>query len=280
MPELPEVETARRVLEQELTAATVEAVGIRNPQVIARPSAADFGEALTGRRIAGFGRRGKYLHMHLDGDGTVVVHLRMTGHLSVAPPGLPEEKHTHVRFDLGDGRSLRFTDPRRFGRLWLVDTGDEGSCCASDLGPEPWDPLLTGDLLRERLGRSRRAVKSCLNDQGVVAGIGNIYSDEILFCAGIRPDTPGCALSSDDFERLAGLIPDRMGFFTEANAVTPCEYAEDAGRRYRNTPHLQVYGRAGRPCTVCGTTLVRTVVGGRGSVHCPCCQPPAPAAKN
>ena len=275
MPELPEVETARRVLERELSGSRIESVDVRQPRIVARPSASAFGTAVAGRTVAGFGRRGKYLHMHLDGDGTVVVHLRMTGHLSVAEAGAPEAPHTHLCMAMADGRELRFADPRRFGRLWLVATGDEGSCCASGLGLEPWDPRLTGGFLRERLGRSSRAVKACLTDQGIVAGIGNIYSDEILFCAGIRPDTPGNLLSSADFEHLAELIPERMGFFTEMNAVTPEEYAEDAGRRYRNTPYLRVYGRAGQPCDVCGTALVRSVVGGRGSVHCPRCQPPA-----
>ena len=115
-------------------------------------------------------------------------------------------------------------------------------------------------------------MKSCLLDQGVVAGIGNIYSDEILHAARIRPDRPACSLSAEEWERLAEAIPRVMRFFTEKNLVTFAEYRQSVGLEYRNTPWLRVYGHAGEACDICGTALERLVIGGRGSVFCPHCQ--------
>ena len=126
--------------------------------------------------------------------------------------------------------------------------------------------------LQARLGKRKKAIKACLLDQSVVAGIGNIYSDEILFTAGIRPDKPGDALADGDFERLASAIPERLNFFIEKNAISFEEYALSKGRDYRNTPYLQVYGKGGKPCPACGATLRRIVLGGRSSVFCPHCQ--------
>ena len=115
-------------------------------------------------------------------------------------------------------------------------------------------------------------MKSCLLDQSVVAGIGNIYSDEILHAARIRPDRPACSLSAEEWERLAEAIPRVMRFFTEKNLVTFAEYRQSAGLEYRNTPWLRVYGHAGEACDICGTALERRVIGGRSSVFCPNCQ--------
>ena len=204
MPELPEVETVRRVLAPQLCGLTVEEAVTGRPEVIAYPAADEF-------------------------------------------------------------RS-------RFGRLWLLREGEDGVCGLDALGPEPFDAGLSAGYLSARLGSSRRAVKECLLDQSVVAGIGNIYGDEILFAAGIAPDRPARSLEREEWERLASMIPDRLAYFIEKNAITPQEYLETRGRDYRNTPFLQVYGHGGEPCPVCGAELRRAVIGGRGSVFCPQCQ--------
>lgn len=273
MPELPEVESIRRVLEPQLTGLRIESVVVRRPEVVAHPDGGEFCRLIAGRTVSGMGRRGKYLLIMLDGGDRIAVHLRMTGCLLLALADLPEEKHTHLVFRLNSGGELRFSDTRRFGRLWLLRQGEADTYSGMEsLGMEPFDPALSAEYLHSSWGGRKRAIKECLLDQGVVAGIGNIYSDEILFEARIRPARPACTLTGKEWERLARAIPERLSYFVEKNATTPEAYLETRGRDYRNTPFLQVYGKAGEPCPVCSRPLVRMAIGGRSSVFCPNCQ--------
>ena len=241
--------------------------------MIAHPAAVEFGQAVAGQTIDGMGRRGKFLQILIKGGYTLVLHLRMTGCLLLTPSDYPLEKHTHVIFHLRDGRELRFIDTRRFGRFWLIRSRKDDTYSSIDrLGPEPFGARLSAEYLRASLGRRKRPIKDCLLDQGVVAGIGNIYSDEILFTVKIRPDRPANSLTTEEWQRLAAAIPKRLSYFTETNATTPEEYLAGRGQDYRNTPFLQVYGREGEPCPVCGNVLHRVVIAGRSSVFCPCCQ--------
>ena len=273
MPELPEVESVRVALEAPLRGRRIEGVRLPDERCAAHPAAEAFCDSLRGREFSALGRRGKFLYAALDDGGKLVVHLRMTGRLLLAEAGEASAAHTRAAFLLDDGRELRFVDSRRFGRLWLLRPGEEDTYTGmAGLGPEPDDPALDAAYLRCVCGRSRRAVKSCLLDQSVVAGIGNIYSDEILHVARIRPDRPACSLSAEEWERLAEYIPRVVRFFTEKNLVTFEEYRQSAGLEYRNTPWLRVYGHAGEACDICGTALERRVIGGRSSVFCPNCQ--------
>ncbi len=273
MPELPEVETVRRVLEQELSGGTVEDVILNRPEVIAHPDGEAFSRRVRGQTVAGFDRRGKFLKMLLGNGDTVVVHLRMTGSLVPGPAEEEVEKHTHVIFRFQGGTDLRFRDPRRFGRIWLLERGEEDTVTGIErLGPEPFDPCLTGDWLRAHCGHRKKCVKECLLDQRIVAGIGNIYAGEILFRARIRGDRPAFRLTAEEWERLAGEIPRCLAWYIEKNEVTPEEYRKSRGEDYRNTPYLQVYEHAGEPCPVCGEILKSKVIGGRGTVWCPRCQ--------
>lgn len=272
MPELPEVETVRRVLEPHLLKRTIAGLRICNPQIIAAPSSDRFAAGVTGQKIAAFVRRGKFLRLLFDGGDFLTVHLRMTGSLIVRPQGAPAEKHTHLAFALDDGNELRYEDVRRLGKFWFAECGEKDLSGVEKLGVEPSDAALTAAYLCGKCRKSRKPVKSMLLDQSIVAGIGNIYSDEILFAAGIRPDRPCCALSDGDFERLAAAIPERLAFFTEKNEVSFEEYISGRGKDYRNTPYLQVYGKGGGACPVCAATLQRIVLGGRSSVFCPHCQ--------
>lgn len=273
MPELPEVETIRRALEPQIRGLTIAAVTVNRLEVIAHPAAEEFCQALTGQTIAAMTRRGKFLGVLLDSGDHIVLHLRMTGCLLLTPADCPTERHTHVVFHLSSGDELRFSDPRRFGRLWLLRRGEDDLYSGMNgLGPEPFDSSLTAAYLRQRLGGRRRTIKECLLDQGVVAGIGNIYSDEILFACGIHPARPARELTDAEWARLVAAIPDRLGYFIEKDSLTPEEYLESRGRDYRNAPFLQVYGRGGEPCPNCGATLCRGMVGGRSSVFCPRCQ--------
>ena len=273
MPELPEVESVRVALEAPLRGRRIEGVRLPDERCAAHPAAEAFCDGLRGRAFSALGRRGKFLYAALDDGGKLVVHLRMTGRLLLAEAGEASAAHTRAAFLLDDGRELRFVDARRFGRLWLLRPGEEDTYTGmAGLGPEPDDPALNAAYLRGACGKSRRAVKACLLDQSVVAGIGNIYSDEILYVARIRPDRPACSLSAEEWERLAEYIPRVVRFFTEKNLVTFEEYRQSAGLEYRNTPWLRVYGHAGEACDICGTALERRVIGGRSSVFCPNCQ--------
>ena len=273
MPELPEVESVRVALEAPLRGRRIEGVRLPDERCAAHPAAEAFCNGLRGRAFSALGRRGKFLYAALDDGGKLVVHLRMTGRLLLAEAGEASAAHTRAALRLDDGRELRFVDARRFGRLWLLRPGEEDTYTGmAGLGPEPDDPALNAAYLRGACGKSRRAVKACLLDQSVVAGIGNIYSDEVLHVARIRPDRPACSLSTEEWERLAEYIPRVMRFFTEKNLVTFAEYRQSAGLEYRNTPWLRVYGHVGESCDRCGAALKRTVIGGRSSVFCPNCQ--------
>lgn len=273
MPELPEVETIKRVIEPQIQGLTIENVTVKRPEVTAYPTADEFCKLLTGQTVSHMARRGKFLVIQLNSNDRIILHLRMTGCLLLTSADYPEEKHTHVIFRLNNGKELRFSDTRRFGRLWLLKNGEADTYSGIEkLGTEPLDKLLAAEYLKALLGKRKKAVKECLLDQSVIAGIGNIYSDEILFTAGIYPARPANSLNMEEWERLAAAIPERISYFIEVNKITPEEYLETKGQDYRNTPFLQVYGQEGKPCPKCGEMLCRMVVGGRGSVYCPVCQ--------
>mgnify|MGYP001389456586 CR=1 FL=1 len=273
MPELPEVETVRRMIEPQLAGRTIAAVDIRNPQIIAHPDAGRFAELLQGKTAAEMSRRGKFLTIHFAGGDRLCLHLRMTGQLLVTPADEPVEKHTHLILSLSDGEQLRYTDVRRFGRFWYFQKGETDDLTGqSSLGPEPTDPTLTAAYLKAKLGGGKRPIKEALHDQTVVAGIGNIYSDEILFASGIYPGTKCALLSDRDWENLAQRIPEIILWGIGANEMTPEEYLAGKGRDYRNMSGLRAYGRAGQPCRVCGSTMEKMTVGGRTSCFCPQCQ--------
>ena len=273
MPELPEIEAVKRVIEPQIQGLAIEQVMVNRPEVVAHPSTDEFCTRITGQFFTEIDRRGKFLILCLSGGDKVVLHLRMTGCLLVTPADYPEEKHTHLVFHLSDSRELRFSDTRRFGRFWLLRQGEADTYTGMEkLGAEPFEPGFSGEYLSTRLGKRKKAIKECLLDQNVIAGIGNIYSDEILFAARIHPERPASTLTKEEWNRLASVIPERLAFFIEKNETTPEEYLETKGQDYRNTPFLQVYGHGGEPCPICGKTLCRTVVGGRSSVYCPTCQ--------
>ncbi len=273
MPELPEVETIKKVLKPQLKGLTITKVTVNRPEVTAYPGADEFCRLLTGQRVSGMMRRGKFLYILLENGGRVILHLRMTGGLLFTPADFPQEKHTHVVFEMSDGRQLRFSDMRRFGRFWLLQNGEVDTYSGiAKLGIEPFDDELTAEYLMLRLGKRKKAIKECLLDQSIIAGIGNIYSDEILFTARIHPARPAGSLRQEEWERLVRVIPERLSYFVAKNEITPEEYLKTKGQDYRNTPFLQVYGHAGKACPVCGNLLGRMVIGGRSSVYCPACQ--------
>ena len=273
MPELPEVETIKQVIEPQIQGLKIIKTIIKRPEVTAYPTADKFKKRITGQTFLGMSRRGKFLSMHFNSGDQIVLHLRTTGRLLLAPHDYPEEKHTHIIFQLNNDKELRFSDMRRFGRFWLLQQGETDTYTGiSKLGFEPFDTQFNAAYLKTNLEKRKKAIKTCLLDQNIVAGIGNIYSDEILFAAGIHPARPANSLNATEWESLATEIPKRLSYFIEKNKITPEEYLETRGQEYRNTPFLQVYGHADTPCLICATKLCRTVIGGRSSVYCPVCQ--------
>lgn len=182
MPELPEVETIRRVLEPQLQNRTIEKVTVNHKDAVAYPSVDDFCLGLTGQMVSHIQRRGKFLIICMKSGDRVILHLRMTGGLLFTPKNYPEEKYTHLIFHFDQGQKLLFSDMRRFGRFWFLKKEEKDTFSGiAKLGIEPFDPKLSADYLKTYLGTRKKAIKTCLLDQSIIAGIGNIYSDEILF---------------------------------------------------------------------------------------------------
>lgn len=273
MPELPEVETIKRVIEPQIKGLLIEQVIVKRPEVVAYPDADTFCQALTSQVISHMERRGKFLMILLTSGDRIILHLRMTGCLLLTPADYPEEKHTHIILSLNSGMELRFTDMRRFGRFWMIPKDETDTYSGTHkLGIEPLTEAVTFEYLHTHFGKRKKTVKECLLDQSVIAGIGNIYSDEILFTAGIHPARPANSLNRKEWEILAAVIPERISYYIETNKISAEEYLQTKGRDYRNTPFLQVYGHAGSPCPKCRETLCRMIIGGRSSVYCPACQ--------
>ena len=273
MPELPEVEAIKRVIEPQIRGLAIERITVNRPEVIAHPAADAFCRRLAGQVFAEARRRGKFLILCMESGDRLILHLRMTGCLLVTPADVPEEKHTHLVFHLSGGRELRFSDTRRFGRFWLLRQGEADTYTGMEkLGAEPFDPTLSAESLSTRLAKRKKTIKECLLDQSVIAGIGNIYSDEILFRAKICPARPANSLTLKEWKRLAETIPECLSYFIEKNRISQEDFLQTKGQNYRNTPFLQVYGHADEPCPNCGETLVRVTISGRSSVYCPNCQ--------
>ena len=275
MPELPEVETIKRIVCPQLAGRTIETTEVRNAQVIAYPKSTCFSKAMSGQIISNMSRRGKFLTIQLENGDRLSLHLRMTGPLTVVPESEPIEKHTHLIFHLSGGSQLRYIDTRRFGRFWLLRKGEADTVTGQNkLGLEPTDPAITGEYLKTLLGKRKKTVKEMLLDQAVIAGIGNIYSDEILFAAKIYPGTACRILNEYDWDKLAKKIPEIIIWGIESNNMTPDEYLRGKGKEYRNISQLRIYGRAGKPCVRCGTIIDKVTICGRTSCYCPSCQKP------
>ena len=275
MPELPEVETIKRIVCPQLAGRTIETTEVRNAQVIAYPKSTCFSKAMSGQIISNMSRRGKFLTIQLENGDRLSLHLRMTGQLTVVPESEPIEKHTHLIFHLSGGSQLRYIDTRRFGRFWLLRKGEADTVTGQNkLGLEPTDPAITGEYLKTLLGKRKKTVKEMLLDQAVIAGIGNIYSDEILFAAKIYPGTACRILNEYDWDKLAKKIPEIIIWGIESNNMPPDEYLRGKGKEYRNISQLRIYGRAGKPCVRCGTIIDKVTICGRTSCYCPSCQKP------
>lgn len=272
MPELPEVETIARTLAAEITGRAIASVECLDPPALA-PSPEAFAALVTGRTIASVGRRGKLVLLNLSGGAQVAVHLRMTGRLFLLTPGAQPER-PRALLTLDNGASLSFSDVRRFGSMHGFAAGGlEDWPFYKSLGPEPFDLDAAG--FSARLGQGGARIKARLLDQTVIAGIGNIYADESLFRAGIRPDAPAKSVSPARRKRLFAAIIEVLALALAENGSSIRDYRDAHGDAGAFQNHFRAYGRAGQPCVTCGTAMVATRVAGRTSTYCPRCQPEA-----
>lgn len=270
MPELPEVETVARGLRESLVGRTVTGVTVGWPRTIARLGEAEFTERVAGQRVTLIGRRGKYVIIGLS-RGYLLVHLKMSGRLSVVPRDEPSDRHVHVLFDLDDGRQLRFRDVRKFGRIHLVDHPSE---ITAGLGPEPLaDDFRLEDFSR-LLARRRGRLKSLLLNQQFLVGLGNIYADEALFAARLHPMRKADSLTDDEQSRLYAAIRTvlKQAVASRGTTLDDGGYTDANGRAGGYQDRIVVYGRGGEPCRRCATPIQRIVIGGRSAHFCPHCQ--------
>jgi len=292
MPEMPEVETIRRDLSAALEHRTIQAVHIFSPKTV-RPNAAFFKKALVGAKMAKIERRGKLLILALSPSGTkkplqyLLIHLKMTGQLifrdkktvlagghsasPVASPDLPS-KHTRVILDFSGQGRLFFNDLRRFGYLKIVDQAELDAILENSYGPEPLTPEFSMAALQNILKGKKTKIKALLLDQKKIAGLGNIYVDESLFAARIRPERLAGSLKPTEITKLYQAINQIIKLAIKHRGTTFNNYRDSEGRKGNFSRFLKVYGRKGEKCPVCGRALVRIKVAGRGTHYCPHCQ--------
>lgn len=268
MPELPEVETTRRGLENRIVGRTLSSWAVRNA---ALRWPVEIPAHLRGKKLIALSRRAKYLLFEFP-DDTLLLHLGMSGSLRLTPPKLPPGKHDHVDLNFSGGRTLRFNDPRRFGSLLWWAGGTPEHPLLAHLGVEPLTRHLTGAYLKERARGRKVAVKNFIMDSHIVVGVGNIYAVEALFLAGIRPTLAAGRVTRKAYEALAAAIKRVLRQSLREGGTTLRDFVGGDGRPGYFKQRLNVYGRGGEPCRRCGAALVNRRIGGRSTVFCRYCQ--------
>lgn len=273
MPELPEVETVRRGLLRIAKRRKINAIDVYYGKTIVG-DVEEFRHALIGQTIVDVNRRGKYLLFRFSNNLTMISHLRMEGKYFNQQQGKPIDKHTHVVFKFTDGTELCYHDTRKFGRMRLVKTGEEMNVAGlKTIGPEPTDADFTVDYFRDILRRSRGKIKPFLLNQKHVAGLGNIYADEVLWMSKINPEQPANSLSAAQAKLLHDNIIKEIALATKYKGTTVHSFTNAFGDAGGFQDHLHAYGRSGEKCERCGTKMVKIKVAERGTTFCPHCQP-------
>jgi len=271
MPELPEVETVCRGLTPLLRGQVIKGCSVRQPQL--RWPVPEGLEALVqGRRVVGLERRGKYLIIELDDDQAFMMHLGMSGSLSVFDRSEPLRKHDHVIFDLGRSKQLRFHDPRRFGSLVWLGVKPFAHPLLDHLGPEPLSQSFDGDYLRTVAGSRKAPVKNFIMDASIVVGVGNIYASEALFMAKIHPQRQAGKISLKRYCDLAQAIKRVLSDAIRQGGTTLKDFANASGNPGYFQQVLSVYGRQGEPCKVCKQPIRMIRLGQRSTFYCSSCQ--------
>jgi formamidopyrimidine-DNA glycosylase len=269
MPELPEVETIKTELAPHVIGRSIKGVTLLWEGIVRQPSVAEFRSRITGQKIVGLARRGKYLLVNLSRGDLLIIHLKMTGALLVGRGSPEPPRFTRAIIHLDRGVSIFFRDPRKFGLMRLVKDKES---VVGELGPEPLESEFTPGLLQKLLAKRQAPIKALLCDQNFIAGIGNMYADEALFAAKIHPLRMGASLSTEEIERLHKAIRQvlRAGIGHKGASVE--NYYRPDGTT--GTAHFEfkvAHGR-GKNCPNCGTPIERITVRGRGTYFCPKCQ--------
>lgn len=292
MPELPEVETIRRDLAAIMIGSKIISVDILSPGSVSH-SAAFFKKELIGRKIVDVGRRGKLLIFRLSPSAGkkmshILVHLKMTGQLVFSDEkhevagghsrgsrkelqNLPD-KHTRAVLKMADGGKLFFNDLRRFGYIKLVSQAELGDILTRGYGPEPLDINFTFPVFEKTIRKTNMKIKAALLNQKIIAGLGNIYADEVLWAARIRPDRPAGKISPAELKKLWREINRIINLAVKHRGTTFSDYVDSSGRRGGFSKFLKVYGRTGAACPNCRQPLEKTKIAGRGTHYCPICQ--------
>ena len=279
MPELPEVEVLRRSLDPLITGAVIRRTRVWDGRLREPVDAPRLRKAGTGRRIESVRRRAKYLLLDMEGGHTLVIHLGMSGRVTLVPPGTPREAHEHVAWYLDSGKRLRLTDPRRFGLTLALETAAlERDRHFAHLGLEPLGNGgsegggLSGEILAGLAEGRRGPVKTFLMDGRLVVGVGNIYASEALHRARIHPRRSVARIGRTRWDALACEVRQTLSEAIDDGGTTLNDFADGEGRNGYFQVSLAVYGREGEPCGNCGRSIRRLVQGGRSTFYCPGCQ--------
>jgi formamidopyrimidine-DNA glycosylase len=270
MPELPEVETTRRGITPHLQNQIIEDVIVRQRQ-LRWPVPRNLKTMLHGQSIEQIDRRGKYLLLK-TANGTLIMHLGMSGSLRVLPCNTPAQKHDHLDLVLHNGQCLRFRDPRRFGTVLWTREDPLHHKLLKQLGPEPLSGQLSGEYLWQRSRGRKLTIKQFIMDSKIVVGVGNIYANEALFLAGIHPRRQAGRISRERYALLAKAIKQVLRAAIKQGGTTLRDFTASNGEPGYFRLKLRVYERAGQPCTHCGNPIKHTVIGQRSSYYCSQCQ--------
>lgn len=273
MPELPEVETIRRELQPALTGRKISGCSVLRPDIVGYPPKTDLCKLLAGETVTDVRRRAKYLVVDFAGRRQMIFHLRLSGALIIGGSTAPVPKFTRLILEFG-GRRLYFVEPRALGRVYIVAPGERPRALKGffELGREPVEDGFDTAYLRMKIGRRRAYIKTLLLDQKICAGVGNIYSDEALFAAGIRPRRRAAALSRNEIYRLVRVLRKVIARGIAHLGTSVSDYVRTDGARGNFQKLLKVYGKEGEPCPSCGTPIKITKIAGRSSRYCPHCQ--------
>jgi len=271
MPELPEVETIKNELAPWIVGHSFTKVNVLDARLVCDCPAREVRRGLIGQKVESLERRGKYLIFHLSNGRSLIIHLRMTGSLLLDPQ--EDTRYARAVFHLSNGHRFVFSDRRRLGKIWLVDDAGTVVC---KLGPEPLDRRFTPDILEQRLSRHHIPIKAALLDQRIVAGIGNMYTDEALFAARIHPLRKADELSAKEVQTLHNSIRKVLRAAIGSKGASVDTYVRPEGELGTAHFDFKVAHKGGELCPVCGSAIKRVPVQNRGSYFCPRCQPLVP----
>ncbi len=272
MPELPEVETVKQTLKLKLIGRKITDCHVYHHNIIQYPSAEEFQKNIQNQTILDIKRHGKWLQLVLN-DYDLFIHLRMEGKFFFRTPTVPKNKHEHVIFQLDNGLDFRYMDVRKFGKMQLIQKEQINTIGPlTTIGLEPWDERLNSSYLKEKYKNKTLPIKSTILDQSIIAGIGNIYANEILFASKINPLKPAMDLSLTELDRIILNTKEILEKAIKMGGSTIHSYTSVDGVTGLFQQELKVHMREGKPCYICHEIIEKTSIGGRGTYYCPKCQ--------